>query len=344
MKKLGLIQILILGFVVGCADTGKEFSSSSIDVVQQSYSVNQSTIRKKVDILFVVDNSASMVQDQAVVGAQFKNFISNIADSDYRVGFINTDVSSRGYENREGFFGNLRRVGNSGKKYIDAKSTNPEKLFSDAINYQEAAPCPGGGQCHEEPMRAVMMALSKRETTNSEFFREDANFVSVIITDEDEYSVGENHALQPLQLVKFLMNENNDSLDNLSMFIIAIPPNDLKCYEDQKKASYSGSGAYPAKLLWSLTNYIDGFNVSICNPNLGREMARISDYVKSQLLLKQVTLNPPPVDLKSIQVRITDKKGNLLDIDWKVTSKNVIVFNPIPPADSKIDITYDRKK
>lgn len=336
----------MFGLLASCADSGKEFSSVQSDIVQSSASFNQSAIKKKVDILFVVDNSTSMVRDQQVIGAQFRNFISNISEADFRIGFINTDVSTPGYENVQGFFGNLRRVGSSGRVYIDSNSPNPSQLFNDAITLQAKAPCPGfTGECHEEPMRAVTMALQKRYTANAGFFRDDATFVSIIITDEDEYSSGGAKALKPAQLVQFLNSANSKGvIDGVSMFVIAIPPTDNDCYQAQRRASVSGNGAYPAGLLWTLQNYIEGFNVSICDPNMGREMARISEYVKTRLLFKSVQLNPPPVSKRNMKVVVRDKFGIELNIKWKLVSGSVITFEPTPPADSSITVTYEKKR
>lgn len=337
--------LLMAGFVTACTDSGKEFATVAPETIQESLVFNQSAVQRKIDILFVIDNSTSMRLDQEVIGQQFSQFISNISDSDYRIGFINTDVSTPGYESREGFWGNLRAVGQNGALYIDAQSLNPSTLFQNAITLQERAPCPGTtGECHEEPMKAVLMALDKRTTTNAGFFRSDASFVSIIVSDEDELSSGGTNATRPIQFLNSLKRIYKPTGDqSYSSFVIAVPPNDQPCLEEQWRNSASGRGAHPANLLWTLSNFVDGFNVSICNPQMGEEMAKISEFVKAKFLFSKIQLNPPPVSKKAVKIVVKDKNGEVLNIKWKLQSKNVISFEPVPPIDSKVEIVYDRK-
>lgn len=330
--------------LIGCADSGKEFSSSGMEFATESLSLNQTSIKKKVDILFVIDNSTSMDQDRKILGAQFQNFISSIDKADYRIGFINTDVTAKGYENVSGFHGNLRLLDSRKNIYIDSNTPNATALFEKFIKEQAQPVCDSNGACDEQPMRAIMMAVAKRKTVNSSFFREDASFVSIIVTDEDEMSTGGSAATQPLEMLRYLSDELSAGLDNYSSFVIAIPPQDKDCLTAQKKASKSGTGAYPANLLWKLTGFIDGFNVSLCDSRFGDEIARVSEYMESKLLVKSVQLDHAPASKKSIKVMIFDKYGKKINIKWQLVSGSRIVFNQAPPEGSTISVEYDRKK
>lgn len=329
--------------MVGC-DTANEFASSL-----EAYSVHvtrfeQSTVRKKVDILFVVDNSTSMTRDQANISVQFENFISSISSADYRIGFINTDASAVGYEDREGFQGNLKTVGQNGEKYLDSKMQNLSVLFRQAMLNQESSPCTDlGSECDEEPMRAAMMAIQKRNTTNAGFFRPGASFVPIILTDEDELSTGGAKATQPSTFLSYVKKELNLLDEDVTSFVIAIPPNDTACYTAQRRESRSGVGANYGTLVWSLAQASGGFGVSICHPNFGSELRKMSQYLETRLLYQSILLDPAPAKASSIRVSVRSQSGVPIPTEWKLLGKNMLRLIPPPPEDSLVEIRYNRK-
>ena len=59
-------------------------------------------IRRTVDILLVVDNSCSMIDEQQKLAANFDNFISQFLDAevDYQIGVVTTDMSDPEHQGR----------------------------------------------------------------------------------------------------------------------------------------------------------------------------------------------------------------------------------------------------
>lgn len=344
MKIIKQLSILVLAaWMMGCEATN-EFSQQVDQFSTHISSFEQTSVRRKVDILFVVDNSTSMARDQANISVQFQNFITNISQADYRIGFINTDATSQGYENIEGFHGNLKTMGPHGEKYLDKSMGNIVQIFKKGILEQVNSPCTSAGlECDEEPMKAIMKAISKKDKENLGFFRPGASFVPIILSDEDEKSIGGKSATQPEELISYIQSELKLSEYDVTSFVIAIPPSDSACLELQRKESNSGLGANYGTLIWSLADLSGGFGVSICHPNFGTELRRVSKYLESRLIYHSVLLDPPPAKKSSIKVRVTDKDGNVVKIKWKLIGKDVLKFNPPPPEKSTIEITYKKK-
>ncbi|MCO5113455.1 MAG: hypothetical protein M9899_04690 [Bdellovibrionaceae bacterium] len=338
-----LFILSLMSFVFGC-DSSKEFSSTVDQYSVHVTTFEQTTVRKKVDILFVVDNSTSMARDQANISVQFQNFISSIERADYRIGFINTDASAVGYDDHEGFHGNLKAVGPAGEKYLAPNMSNLPLLFSRAILNQVDSPCTAtGAECDEEPMRAVMKAIEKRNTANAGFFRPGASFVPIILTDEDELSTGLAGATQPLEFLDYVKRSLNLHAEDITGFVIAIPPGDSACLTAQRKESRSGTGANYGTLVWSLASLSGGFGVSICHPNFGSELKKVSQYLETRLLYQSILLDPPPAKASSIKVSVRDARGNLIKTDWKLLGGNMLRLIPAPPENSFVQISYKKK-
>lgn len=144
------------------------------DVIQQPE-------RNKVDVLWVIDNSGSMEQEQQALILSFESFIQYFIDSDldWHIGVTSTDMSP-GPD--PGIGGKLRRSG--GRVYIDGDTPNPIGVFSDMA----AMGTTGSGT--EEGIAATWSALTKHRSCehNFGFYREDAKLVVIVISDENDHS------------------------------------------------------------------------------------------------------------------------------------------------------------
>jgi hypothetical protein len=128
---------------------------------------------EELDLLIVMDNSASMEPYQAQLGQHFNAFISyfDVADVDYHIALITTDTvrSDRGI-----FLGEV----------IDPETPDPEAAFSTMINVGS------GGSGTEMGLEAARLALTEplASTENVGFLRPDAFKTVVIVSDEDDAS------------------------------------------------------------------------------------------------------------------------------------------------------------
>jgi hypothetical protein len=154
----------------------------------------------KIDILFVVDNSGSMGQEQMNLGTNFPMFISVLDASglDYRVAITTTGMNYTYQQTSIPGFPAIPVTQNGGdngaflqpascgmtRKWIEKTDANRSQAFSCAANVGTSGPS------DEMPLSAMRTAFEERMTdgTNAGFRRQDALLAIVILTDENDCS------------------------------------------------------------------------------------------------------------------------------------------------------------
>jgi hypothetical protein len=151
-----------------------------------------------IDVLFVIDNSGSMGQEQQNLIANFPGFISVLDQSglDYRVAVTTT---GRDYSyNMATPLGNIPQSQDGGdngamlkpgacnmtKRWIEKADADVSTTFSCVANVGT------GGPSDEMPLSAMRDAFEERmaDGTNSGFHRPDALLAVVFLTDEEDCS------------------------------------------------------------------------------------------------------------------------------------------------------------
>ena len=91
IKRSGWLCLLVWGIAVGCS----EDTLVSIGTVTDEFKQNASA---SIDVLWVVDNSDSMDEEQNALGFNFIEFINELTASqvDYHIGVISTDTDDGG--------------------------------------------------------------------------------------------------------------------------------------------------------------------------------------------------------------------------------------------------------
>ncbi|MBK8240392.1 MAG: hypothetical protein IPK74_33120 [Deltaproteobacteria bacterium] len=150
-----------------------------------------------VDLLFVIDNSGSMGDEQDQLVASFPGFIAGIeqllGDADYHVGVITTDENlfNEGGCQRLGAL--TTRTGGDGSSDAQCGPFAEHHAFMTPVDdLARTFACTGRvgveGSGIERPMDATIAALTGEGVgaCNREFLRRDALLVLTIITDEDD--------------------------------------------------------------------------------------------------------------------------------------------------------------
>ncbi|MDY7227865.1 vWA domain-containing protein [Hyalangium rubrum] len=161
---------------------------------------------QKTDILFVIDNSGSMAEEQQAIATELPAFLEELRQGggvtqDFRVGVITTSVYLRSFfNNRENYreypneAGLLRPVptpsgGTGTERYIE--SSDPEVLEKFRRLVKQGVE--GSGQ--ETPFEAVRLAVASslasaplEEGGNGGFLRDGARLLVVVVTDEEDCS------------------------------------------------------------------------------------------------------------------------------------------------------------
>ena len=295
----------------------------------------------QVDILFVIDNSSSMAQEHRSLASQFNSFLYDLKDVRYHIAVITTDISPPSPDpdeyHREYFQdGRFLPIGN--RKFLKNENlgARPNKQvvedFKKAIEREETKRCDSGTQpgnrrfykrnekCPSSDERgtyAVQLAI--KNTAHHTFFRPEAHFMVVFLSDEDvrsgrEYynQTGYGHYQlrdedKPKNLVG-LMKSRFGRTKSYSFYSIIIPPGDQRCLEEQNRhrddGPGSGRGYYgreyarlsKAGELREYGNILRGGIISICSRNYGYQLRRVAVSAQTS----RVPLfcpNPDDIDL-----------------------------------------------
>lgn len=163
----------------------------------------------KMDIVFVVDDSPSMEEEQANLATNFPAFMNVIEayrtksgrELDYRVAVTSTDTFDR---RRAGTFARTRGAGAPASCNPGPKRPWLERSDGDVTSaFTCRASLGTDGDTIERPLEALTIALTSRlqDGTNVDhgnaFLRDDALLAFVVITDEDEGGT-ENSPLAPM--------------------------------------------------------------------------------------------------------------------------------------------------
>jgi hypothetical protein len=155
---------------------------------------------RKMDLIFVVDDSGSMAEEQANLGTNFPMFatllnsymISTGETLDYRAAVTTTGVTASGTQvlpppfsmsipfSQSGMDGRFRQVSGMTRPWVERTDPNMATTFTQAANVGTSGPG------LEMPLRAVELAI--QSSTNPSFLRQDALLGVVILTDEDDCS------------------------------------------------------------------------------------------------------------------------------------------------------------
>lgn len=132
----------------------------------------------EVDILWVIDDSGSMAEEQAALIESFPAFMEFFVDSglDWHVGVVSTDTDNPA---KNGKLQGTRQV-----RFLDRTSPDPVSLFA------QMAALGTNGSPDERGRRAVERALTDplRSGYNAEFYRDNASLHIIVISDEPDAS------------------------------------------------------------------------------------------------------------------------------------------------------------
>lgn len=162
------LLLLCLGAASGCQDY-------QVARIPRGDSFVQDTPAHPVDVLWVIDNSATMTEEQATLTASFQDFAEILFQTsvDFQMGVITTDVEA----------GQGLLVGD----LLTADTPEIDAAFGAQANVGTR------GARQEEPLEATRLAISEPALSegNAALFRDNADLQIIIVTDEDDQSPDE---------------------------------------------------------------------------------------------------------------------------------------------------------
>ena len=286
------------------------------------------TTRQKVDVLWVIDNSCSMSEEQSSLVANFQHFINYFIDSDldWHIGVTSTDLDFDG----PGTNGVLNQVDQI--KFLDRDTLNPVEIF----NRMALMGITGSGT--EQGLGATFSAIAEHggDGYNKGFYRDDATLSVIVISDE------EDHTTQPIypEFIDWLSSLKPDIEDVSFSSIVCLGESNLNgiyCSDNPFQAPSIGS-----KYI-GVTNSIGGILWDIREENWAPmldELGLNATSLKTEFFLSEVPAK------NTIQVWITLEDDTVYelqaqnDFTYSAIRNSITLTNYIPPQYSEIAIEY----
>lgn len=312
-------------YITGCAKV--DFSPSVQDCgagcisIKGQYDYSYDVKATKADILFVVDNSASMSPLQSQMASKFSNFINQIKTLDYQIGVTTTDVSGNstpytnaGLSTPAPINGQLAKF-SDGSVVLTKNSNNPSSQFITAVTRPETAKCeqyiapfcnastctgPQYSQyCPSEDTRAIKAANAALSVNNSSglFRGADVPLNVVLLSNADERTTGGATGYaqlaaddQPESLIANVQAQFPGK--QLKIHSIIIKPGDTGCYNNQdqrtKNPAHDLFGWY-ANIYNQAASSTMGVSQSICG---NFDLSAIGASVNSDDGSRDLACNP----------------------------------------------------
>lgn len=290
-----------------------------------------------VDILLIVDNSCSMMDEQTKLSAGFQEFVTyfEFADVDYHIGVVTTDTADPNQSGR------LRGT----TKWIEPSTSDAATVFQQNVMVGTT------GSGSEKGLDAARKALGPELASgyNAGFLREDAYLSLIFVSDEEDYSS------EPVgNYINFfwsLKGERERGSFNASALVGA---DDSGAPADCGDTADPYSGANAAHRYVDVAAQTGGVVRSICSDDfapiiteMGLNTSRLTDRF-------QLTSAPDP---HSIEVDLTPEgedepiriESDDADYAWEYRLESegeeetywIVFVNQFPPVNSKIVVRYD---
>jgi len=292
-------RLFPLLLALGCSDyavVGKGFSEGFF----------QNDREEGVDILWVIDNSATMYEEHDLLMDSADNFIAFVANSsvDFRLGVVSTDMDED--------------PGLLQGPVLDVETSSMVDRFISQINTDRV------GSRDERGLEAALVGADPE--LSPEFARARADLELVVFSDEDDHS-----SLS----VDDVLDELSDQRDGASVKVHAVVGDPPAGCVSALAAADVGTRYLEAQAI------TEGRRESICTLDYGGMLARVAlDVIglDTTFALSEIP-SPPTIELMVDGVGVHQR-----DVDgWRYNpGDNTIVFDgyAVPPAGARIEVSY----
>lgn len=292
------------------------------NAINKTYNQVVPADNNKVDILIVMDDSSSMGPDNLKLAERLNGFVADLQNNnlDWQMCITTTDVDY--YEGRP-----IVWSGTSSRA-INKTTPNLSTVFKQTISDI------GSGYGNDEQgIKASILSLLNNPVYPC--YRSGAAFASVIITDEDERSVGGNSSLSSDQYKSLGVQNYPATFVNTAnavfgagkrMAVNSIVVKDNQCKQAQDP---QGSPAFIGVKYMELSNLTNGGIGSICESNYSANLKYFKDAILSTVTNVELECTPSEEPIVSIPSGYT----------WTRSGKKVN-FTPALPAGTNITINY----
>ena len=302
-RLFGCALLAVPLLLTACQDYNVSRISSSDSFVQGGTGL-------PVDILWVVDDSATMSEEQDALTSNFQTYADVLIDTsaDWQLGIITTDI-----DDDEGML-----VG----PVLGPDTEDLDSAFTDQASVGIL------GSRDEQPLDALDLATSEPDLGegNQDLFRADADLQILILTDEDDQSEGTVDSY-----VSHLQDFKKDTSVVISLIGGPLPAG----------CASTTSSAEPAERLHDAVDATGGTFKSICEPDFAAVMKSFAFTTVG--LTDTFELSDLP-DLETLEVRVDGVLMHERPTDgWQYdAASNAVVFEglAVPRPGQAIDLNY----
>ncbi len=323
----------VLTSLVGCTDIIIDNEDPIPAVIFNVYGAEtptntdsyESIQKPQVDLLWVIDNSCSMTDEQTGLATNFPVLMAFFlgSDLDYHIGVVSTDMDNPDQS------GKLIEAG--GLRWITPETPNPEETFA-AMSQLGI-----GGSSSEQGVLAAYAAFELQSEWNKGFFRDDAAVHVITVSDE-----ADNSPSVPVSLDEFAAYLNGLRADpeRVEVHSIVGPP----------EPEFPCDGVeYPGLAYLQLTDQVGGIFSSLCaNDWIGAlEMIGLDSAGQK----REYFLSERPVE-DTLQVTV-EEGGDVAEFDrfddvtllgdysYDETRNSVTFLSFVPGPGAVVHIDYD---
>lgn len=339
--------------LTGCGDDSASFSLlPDTDNFQQS----PSAVNTKIDILWVVDNSGSMLSSQENVANNFESFINGFATKgfDFQMAVTTTEAYRAPFDGNPSlarFRDGTDFYGHTGVFIMNPLTEDLEDVF--LLNIKQGI----SGYGHERAFQSMKEALNS--PLNAGFLRQNSYTAVIIVSDEEDFSHDgqvwieniNDPALHTIDsYVSYLDQLTGSTANSKNYSVSGIAIYDDTCLAELDQAPFQGIRKKGVRY-GQLVDATEGVKASLCG-NFSDSLSMIADKIiqgASRFFLSRI---PIP---ESIQVWVNNQAiPPLVDPDTQQTNplggwsydapSNSVVFvgsTYTPPQGSSIKVKYD---
>jgi len=290
-----------------------------------------------VDILFVVDNSCSMEEEQAALSDHFMSLFEHLDGVDYHIGITVLDDWSWQPPIGE-LYGNT--------PIIDPSNPDPVAAFSGNMTMGGE----GYGIC-EVGLEAIYRALTEPllSGVNAGFYREQARLSLIVVSDEEDKSVDGCEAITQEDFIPWLSSLKSDGLESIQ-FTGIVGDWPLGCTSSWGEAE-SGEGyhdvisslgpdhaSFHSICAQDWTPAMDGTGQASLSPELYFELEEVPLEGTIRAFLD---LDGP--DNPEEEFEVFEDPTYQLEFAFEyLAGMNMLAFHPssVPPLGSQLRVTY----
>ena len=260
-----LVLLLVFLFAVSCEPQDPSLYSYKRPIMQVenfNFTPNELWGNNQVDILWVVDNSGSMYDEQTELQNNFSSFINKfktLKQADWKMGLLSSDNSELPYL---GF----------GTDLFNHTEPNPEKRFTDAVGMLGTS-----GSATEK----YFDPIKKNFTQYKDFVRKKAYLAIIFLTDEPEQSIQSSKDFN-----NYLLGLKSGDRDLIELYG-GFTAKDLPICPPETWGGWTYSGS---KFEESI-NFFGGSFFDLCHPDMGKKLAAIGEKIAGKIGYPKILLD-----------------------------------------------------